>query len=353
MSGDFRIRPAKSDDGSSIVALFNEIFPEKRRLSHWQWKYLENPINTPCMLVVEKDDNIIGHQAIVPFWMNLGGNRVLGGKTADRMVHPDYRKHGIGASLLKELMLTATSSGFELVFNIPNQQSYPSMAKHFGHFEGQWPHRVRVLNPRAIIERRTGSPLIAALADKPAHLVLNLWRGGGRLKSPKDVNIKEIDRFDRSFDDLWQKVKSRFLVSIWKDSAYLNWRYIACPDRKYTVITAESPAGLLGFMVLRTNIENWRSGRIVDFVFQPEKTREASLLLSTGLRYLKDLGMEIASCHITEQNPYRRLFRSHGFFKYGAGLPVVARIFSPKVPSDAISTIGKWYLIEGDDIDQF
>lgn len=353
MTGNIRIRPAEADDGRSIVELFNGVFPEKISLNHWQWKYLNNPTNTPCTLVVEKDNRIIGHQAIVPFWMNLGGKRVLGGKSADRMIHPDYRKKGIGTSLLKELVLKATSSGFELVFNVPNQQSYPSMAKYFGHFEGQWPHKVRVLNPRATIERITGSRLIAALADKPAHLVLKLWKGGGRLKSSKDVNIKEIDRFDRSFDDLWRKIKSHFLVSLWKDSAYLNWRYIACPDRKYTVITAESSAGLLGFMVLRADIKSWRSGHIVDFVFLPEKTEEASLLISTGLRHFKDLGMEAASCHITEQNPYRKLFRSHGFFTYGVRLPIIARVFSPQIPHDAISSIDKWHLIEGDDIDQF
>jgi len=353
IGSNWRIRPATPNDGEAIIGLFERVFGERRTLNHWQWKYIDNPADKTCMIVAEDGGKIVGHHALVPFWMNLWGRRVLGAKSADRMVHPDYRRRGLSISLLEQLMAQAASEGIDLAYSVPNKKAFSSMMKFFGPFLGEWPAFIKILNPKAIIKRKTHSSAVATVTAKPVNVVLNLLASFRRPEDIRPVKIKEVDFFDERFDDLWLKVKDSLSVSVWRDSGYLNWRYTSCPDRKYTILTAETESGLIGYIVLRAGIKGWLSGRIIDFLFLPENAAEASVLVSAGLDHLRERGLETASCHITGHGPFLRLLKRQGFFKYGASLPIIAKVAEPRFNSSMMFDIKNWYLIEGDDIDQF
>jgi hypothetical protein len=349
MSYRWRSRPATSADARAILELFNEVFNQKRSIDHWKWKFLDNPTNSICIFVAEDSRYIVGQYAILPTQMNLQGEKIMGAQSLDTMTHSAYRKQGMFVSLAEQCFTQATSQNIGVLYGSPNEQSYPGFVNRLGwHDLGKLPQLVKILDPKAIISRRTKSTIIATIAEKPASLLLKLWKGDSRPKSSEHVKIKNIDTFDAHFDALWVKIKGKLPVSVWKDSNYLNWRYVSCPDTNYTILAAEENNTLVGFIVLKCGAEQNHNGYIVDFLCLPERATAAALLIRDGLDYLRRQGMYIAVCHMLEHSPFYQLFTSHGFFKYGDGLRLIVRLNMPSLPSSILLNYEQWYLVEGD-----
>ena len=348
MNQIWRSRQATPDDSEAIVELYEKVFGARLPISHWRWQYLDNPAGKMCIFVAEHDGKIVGQCALLPTWINLGGLKIMGGQRVDSMVHPDYRSQGMFSSLAEECYAHAASEGVQLLYHFPDELSQSvSMNRLETHDVGTLPRFIKVLNPRSVIERRVHSAAIGALAEKPAYLFLRMLGGSKKVEPGTAIRITRIDNFDRRFDDLWLSIRERFSVSVWKDSVYLNWRYFSCPDREYTVLAAEKHDDLLGFVVLRCGIEQSWVGHIIDFLSQTGDAT-AELLLSTGLDFLKSQGMDIATCHVFEHDPFYRFFKNQGFFRYGGYLTLFARSLTPDLSSNTIPDFMQWHLMEGD-----
>ena len=95
-----------------------------------------------------------------------------------------------------------------MLYGFPGDQSYPGFMTRLGwHDLGRLPELIKMLNPKAMIESRTHSATVATMAEKPASLLLRLWKGEKRHKPSGRVQIRNMDGFDRRFDDLWLKSK--------------------------------------------------------------------------------------------------------------------------------------------------
>ncbi len=350
MSNAWRSRPAAPDDDEAIVGLLKEVYANYT-IDHWRWQYLDNPPKKTCIFVAEDDTQIVGHLAMLPIYMNLRGEKILGAQSVDAAIDPMYRRQGIFASLSEECYAKAASQGIQLLYAFPNEAAYLGQMK-LGWFDlGGLPRLVEILNPKAIIKRRVHSAMIATLAAKPVHLLLRAWKCNKRPEPVHQLKIVNVDSFDERFDYLWLKIKEKFSVSVWKDSSYLNWRYRSCPDKKYTVLAAEEQNDLIGFIVLSGETEQGDVGRVIDFLILPEKTVAAALLISAGLDCFKEQGKSMVICHMFEDSQFYRLFVRQGFFKWGRNR-LIARVLTPALQSSMVLDFKQWHLVEGD-IDVF
>lgn len=371
MSTHFRTRLATPEDGQGIFKLAQKVSGVKYQISHWRWEFLNNPTHKFCTFIAEDNGNIIGQQSLLPVWMNLDGGKILGAQSVNTMTHPAYRGQGINTSLARECYTYAASQGVELLYRFPNEQSYP-IALRLGwtdlgtlpclmkilkpktfirSFLRRIPRSLKSFNPKSIIQGETIPKIVATIAKNPGWFLLKSGMGKQRGKAVGYVKVERIDTFDSRFDDFWSKVKGMFPISIWRDSAYLNWRYRSHPDENYTVLIAEEDV-LTGFIVVKCSRGQYNTGYIVDFLSLPDKAGSALHLISAALGYLKNQGMDRVMCHVLEHSPLYQLLKDRGFFRYGEGLRFMVRPNTPDFPSGTVLDRNQWYLMEGD-IDTF
>jgi N-acetylglutamate synthase-like GNAT family acetyltransferase len=349
MTASWRTRPATRDDGAAIARLFEAVFHENQPISHWRWKYVDNATRMMCTVVAEDDRSIMGQCALLPTWMSLRGTRILGAQRVDSMVHPNYRQQGMFATLAKDCYALATAQGIKLMYHFPNEQSYPVSVKELGSdYVGELVPLVKILNPRAVIQRRFRSAHIAWIGGKCLQFLLALRERRDAPTQSEPFTINEITVFDERFDRFWLTLKDHFHIAVWKDSVYLNWRYLSCPDREYSVLAAESQSGVAGFIVLRFEEGPVKRGYIVDYLFAPEKPAAASRLILAALDHLKERDADMVMCRILQHSPYRGLYARKGFFTRGEHLRLLARPLASDVQSSTISDPKEWHAVAGD-----
>jgi GNAT superfamily N-acetyltransferase len=358
-------RTAGPEDGEGILELFREVCQTERSLDHWKWKFVENPTNKMSAFVAEDGGHIVGQYAVLPTFMSLRTAKVMGAQSLDTMTHPSYRRQGMFVSLAKQCLARAGSEGVELFYGFPNEQSYPGFVRELGWIDmGELTCLMKIKNHKpvaAIIQRVVKIPALAAILARPAYLTLQLWGRERRAGLADSIKIRSIDAFDDRFDALWAKVKETFPISVWKDSRYLNWRYVSCPDTRYTVLAAEEDHDLVGFIVVKLLEEpspafgnaHLSMGYIIDLICLPGREVVASLLITAALDHFGTCSADIVFCHMFEHVPYYGLLRARGFLKYPKGARLIVRLNEGGRTCDSIVFDRRqWHLMEGD-IDMF
>lgn len=367
------------EDGQAIMELDDIIRPGvKHDLDHWKWEYFENPVGKIFSFVAQDDGKIVGHHGVLPTWMNVGGKKIMGAQACDDETHPAYRKQGIFSSLVRQSGAYAASEGVSLLYGFPNELNHPIYVKFGWSHPGRLPRLVKVisrksllmddlrrlprllklLNPKTLVQKqagtqRRGTPKIATEITKRLAWLHSTPPEGRELPKPAaNTKIKSITTFDSRFDDFWLKVKDVLPITTWRDSTYLNWRYCSCPDKKYTVFTAEEDNTLVGFIVAKCQQEEGENvGYIGDFLSLPEKAGVASPLIYAVLDYFKNQSVDTAMCHVFEHNQFYQFIKAQGFREDGPGVRLIVWSNMPDLPASTLDC-KQWYLMGGD-IDTF
>ena len=69
-------------------------------------------------------------------------------------------------------------------------------------------------------------------------------------KKDNMIEIIEVEKFDESFDEFFNKISSKIGISSYKDSAYLNWKYVDRPFNLTKIFAAVQNNKNKGYIVL-------------------------------------------------------------------------------------------------------
>lgn len=110
----------------------------------------------------------------------------------------------------------------------------------------------------------------------------------------KDVQVEEVERFDESFDRLFEAVATVMPCVAEKDSAFLNWRHgPGSPQGPVKVLGVRSDQRLLGYAILKIASSSGEDGYILDLMTLPGYRKVARALLRESVRYFRQQGMSI------------------------------------------------------------
>ena len=122
---EIQIRPAKTNDVSTIRKLVDTYAPERRLLSKATVTLYEA---VPDFLVIEKNNSIIGAGAVHVLWEDLAEVRTVA-------IFPEFKNQGLGSQLLTALLEKAKNLGVKRVFCLTFETKF--FAKHgFQEIEG-------------------------------------------------------------------------------------------------------------------------------------------------------------------------------------------------------------------------
>lgn len=321
----FRVRSYQPGDEVAILELFPSCFHVARSLEHWHWKYAEHPHgNGHLSLALDRGGQLAAHYGgyPVPYWYKEPGKpprRFLALQMGDTMTSPSFRDAGRG----QQSLLARTVRHF--------------FARHrddsFGFFYG--------FNTGPI--QRFCEWFIGGTRVEP----VGFWRRSpASLTAPSRRYRVEIrPRLGAGWDRLFQRVAPHYGFLVARDAAYLDWRYLRCPDPGFVILAARKWGRLVGWSVFRR-----RDDRLVwgDALFDPRHTAAASSLLAAALELPEFQGIsQIESWFSLRPDWWRESLETLGFERSEEpnGLALMTL---PEAESQAVTRLQRLYYTMGD-----
>jgi hypothetical protein len=394
------IREMGKDEPDSVVSGLRVAaypqFPEVRQtefyeaLYRWHRTHPLADLMYRWVAVTEKGE-AVGHLNALPQYYRVDGHRVVAHTPGDYMVLPGYGFYALalmrhffratenfvacdqvpavigietrlGAEVAGELQYAAkllnvsrlpvppVPEPFRRALNMPTQFGPARGFESRGHD----PAQVTEDEPAAPLPMRPRVPI-----PKPAKNMINrtlgvldeaLSRGYGNDGRGRNLEVDQLDVFDASFDEFFEKVAAVVPCLPEKDSAYLRWRYgPGSPQHPVKVLGVRHGQGLLGYAVLKT-LFTGEDGFILDLMTLPGHREAARALLRESTRYFRSKGAHIIRYRFvgspTSPSP-RDLKRLGFFYRKGRGNWLLVK-YANKGLHELGSDLGNWSYTIGD-----
>lgn len=195
------IRPYQAGNEKQILELFHLSFGKPLSENFWQWRFAHHPEDKKMIMLMWDDDRLVGHYAVSPMRMLIGGIEVLTALSMTTMTHPEYSGRGIFTDLAESLYSEQkTKNQLAAVWGFPNHNSHYGFIKNVG-----WRNLEQI--PTFSIETN--------------HIQI------------QETIIAIGKEFHQSHYEA--TLKNKFPVQIKRSASYLNWRYFENPIHDYVL----------------------------------------------------------------------------------------------------------------------
>ncbi len=252
---DWDLHAYRPGDEAEILELFNTSFGARRSPEHWRWKFLQNPYGGPHVTLARRraDGLVVGTHVLMPFRLNALGRPVLAGHSLDLVVREGYRGQGIFDRAGTDCIARFRAQGGEAVVAFPNADSYPGFVRSLGWnrllFPRLWSMPLDLGSTLARAGAGPLGPVLAAPFTAATSARLAWRRFLERRESPRGAVFESATAVPADHDELWNACRSLEVLSLWKDSEYLRWRYAEHPDHEFAFVALREGGRLLALGV--------------------------------------------------------------------------------------------------------
>lgn len=191
---------------TSFCELYRQCFNDYIDESIITHRFLENPYDEFFMCVAIDNGHIVANYTVSPTRIIRKGILLKAALSLNTMTHPHYMGKGLFVTLASRLYDYLAMDDFSIVLGFPNYISNRTFVSKLG-----W---------RDIYEIPT---LELNIKD-----VLN--------GKPIESTVKEVNSFD-FFNDV---VNTEGEFKVYKDKAFLNWRYLHIPKKCYRIVMTDN-----------------------------------------------------------------------------------------------------------------
>lgn len=231
------ISPYRPGDETHILTLYNDVHPIQINFDFWRWQYLTNPAGGPFIELMWEGQKLIGFYSLVPASIFSRGECFPGALSGTAVTHWEYRYQGVFGLIGQSLYERAGKHGIRLIYGFPTSHNRRGLSGRLG-----W--NITDVN------------------------LMYCWDAANRIPPEGTLRIKEVKKFDESFNLLWHRLlKGPYGDStmVVRDAAYLQWRFMDQPGTDFYIFIAERAGHLMGYIVLKKNARPWEStGDIAD-----------------------------------------------------------------------------------------
>jgi len=327
--------------------------------AYQEWQCQRSPAGAAIATMARESETgrLVGQVATVPVRVRLLGKIRIASLSLDPVIDPTYQGPGVLVGLLRDVCALSAEDGIAFTYGFPSEASYWTFVNRAGFRNvGSVPLLVRPLNPERLAMKTTGSAVVA----KTASIARRVWRTPAPVPgqvAPPGLEVAEVRCFDSSFAVFWDRVQHRLPVMVVRDPAYLNWRFLDVPSRKYITFAARSEGEIRGFTVLRVAaLGRFDAGLIVDLIVEASAEGRAAgrLLIDRAHSYFGDQDLDLVASLALRHTDEFRLLRSRGFWvcpKFLEPRPfrLVVRCHDEEgSPSRLVYSLSNWFLTLGD-----
>ena len=337
-----RYRP---DDKRAVEALYRRVFgndaAEASRL-RWDWQYRRNPNNPgqePEIWIAREGTTLVGQYATMPVRLRVKGQEIQGSWGMDVMVAPERQRQGLGEVLFRTWDRNVGASlGLGL-----SDSSYRLFQKLKWPDVGPVPCLVKPLTRRAL--RRPNWPV--ALNRLVSALTLPIVKIVARTR-PLRAEVRLIQRFDDSFNTLWDELAPKFDFAVRRDAAYLNWKFVSAPHVRYSIAMLRRDDRNIGYAVYRHLHEpRGRVTLLVDFLADPDDEPALRTLFHWIDREARQADSDKIRTFAMHAS-FRRVLKRSGYFQVKSTMEFVTKVNAIDVAPEFYENTDTWHVTLGD-----
>jgi len=341
------VRAYKEEDRNQLIEIYRRQWGQsaaEKFASRWQWEFESSPNNThgvPNVLILQYENIVVG------FLAGIAVNLCVEGKTLNMLWIVDYmtdpRHRGQGAKLVKEAM-----HAFTTIAGFPNN-SLGNLLKRLGVFNiCSLPLFVRPLNMNYAVGKFIRNKYMIKIAGILLNLIFELVFKPNLCQGVKDVSIIKASSFDEGIDRFWSQIHSDYHCIVVRNKEYLNWRFVACPLKLYTILFAKKRGEILGYIILRCAIQSGiKIGYIVDILAKQTQKEVTKCLISKAIENFRKENVDIIMCYITNTR-IQRLLNANGFFRWRSSCRLMGYTNASDLSVEAFKNPKNWFLTRGD-----
>lgn len=312
------IRDYKEGDEIHILRLFETVFGKPMKPSYWKWRFNDNPAGKHLIKLMWENNQLIGHYAVSPQYLQIGKSKFLATLSMATMTHPDFIGLGIFGGLANSLYEKLEAQlNVKAIWGFPNNNSHAGFIKNLNWIDlGQISHMIQKAQ-----------------------------------KIEPDTN-DHIDLFQTFTDEhasLMSLITSQFKVSGIRDAAYLNWRYVENPTSTYDKFEFRENDVLSGFMVVKKYPSSTFPGvndlYLTEIGISKEKASLLKMFLSHITAHYSNTEATINTWISLFDNRYS-LFEKAGF--QPGGKPTYVSVRTNIELAGDLTDFKNWYLSYGD-----
>lgn len=341
MSDDWRLRPFQPGDEPGICRLLERGFGRRHDEAAWQWKLEQQPSPVANVwLAVDQKDRPIFHYGGIPRSLRLAGEERDVMVAVDSVTDPDFRHRGILTAGVRAAHRAWTAAGFACVLGLPNEQ-WGSRVQALGWqplFPLKW--LIRPLRPGRLLARRLQIPALGRLE------LTARWRHRRTASPHPTFEIQDVERVE-DVGALAAPRESKDLLMLTRDRAWLDWRYLACPNHPYRVMVAKKAGQLVGHLAYRFDRES-HVGFIAELLTRAADDDARRALAVAAVRRLSDLGAVAVTTLAVPGSPLYRSLRRASFFPRRRSFLVHCVPLAGDFALEALSHPEHWWLQGGD-----
>ena len=322
------------------------------------WMYEQNPSGRALEYVTLNKGLVSGHIAALPLRYQLGSRTALGSVAVNAITHPDYRGKGVFIILTDLLNKRSASVGIEFSFGFANLNSEKACLRHLSYRElGRFPLWILPFRlPPIMAARESKRGIIWRAAARLAQPGARAWSAILRPHLHKGTTVERLTKIGPEFDALWESAKGAYGNIVVRDRAFLDWRFVRPPTRRYEILAARKDGRLLGYLVsTTTTVQGLKWAMIMDmFVADSREGRSAaSALAKEHVRRSRAAGADLAAGLMFKHAPAAAGLRHNGFLVCPPGLlprefPILLHWNMPDPEPAGFYDIKSWFITMAD-----
>jgi hypothetical protein len=335
------VRQYQKGDESRILALFNATFNGGRSLDRWKWQFERNPQGSPWIALAESGGELLGQYCMIHNHLSLGGREICAAQACDVIVRPDQRGKRWFIRLAESCYSQASVEGLKVVFGFPNRESFPGHVRSLG-----W-ERITPLKEylyRTSIKQLAG-PFVDFFYSAVVGTLMRM-RAIAFRRSVDGGRIVTSSAIPGSVASLLEDVRNHEIFSVWKDLAYIKWRYEQHPEHRYVyhvLYVGEVAEGLIVSRDTGTSIA------ICELLHRNKDVAQTVYLLSGAVRYHAKSAAERIEFFGHDDGFFDAVFARCGFStRYSSGFIFSGRVFGDERLAKQFAAPQNWSVVYGD-----
>ena len=275
----------------------------------------------------------------MPVRLRVKGQEIQGSWGMAVMVAPERQRQGLGEVLFRTWDRNVGASlGLGL-----SDSSYRLFQKLKWPDVGPVPCLVKPLTRRAL--RRPNWPV--ALNRLVSALTLPLVKIVARTR-PLRAEVRLIQRFDESFNTLWDELAPKFDFAVRRDAAYLNWKFVSAPHVRYSIAMLRRDDRNVGYAVYRHLHEpRGRVTLLADFLADPDDEPALRTLFHWIDREARQADSDKIRTFAMHAS-FRRVLKRSGYFQVKSTMEFVTKVNAIDVGPEFYENTDAWHVTLGD-----
>ena len=337
----FDVRPYEEGDELELVRFLGGPFAHGAGVEHWRWKLRHAAAEPANVWLATANGKAVFHYGGIPLRFALAGPVVTAMVSVDALTAPEFRRRGLLTQGVTRAFANWRARGVAFTLGLPNEQwgSRTAAAGWQRLFPLQW--LVRPLRPEVFAARRFGLPWL-----RHASVLSRVWGGwlNGRLRADPRLEFRDVARADDAFDRFWQRCKADAVFSAVRDAAWVQWRFLSSPARKYDVVLAYrngEPVGYRATHIARGAEKT--SAFLAELVALNDDEPARASLLAGAVAGAHEAGADVLGALAVPGTALYATLRRAGFLR-GPAFDVHIVPFAADLPIDRLRRPENWRL---------